>query len=150
MLRLLSKVLAGILSVCAIDSLAFPQCSMDVVLVSGRVEPAPPQGLVRVQLVYPKQRQKMGESGEVTVEGGSFRIQIPFVTQSPPRTLIGDIRERCNRRPSVVVVTLKEGDQEEDRISLDFSKDFKVADASAYSPRSEILLHGPPGTTSIR
>jgi hypothetical protein len=59
-----SKVLALILSICAIDPVAFSQCSLDIVLdivkVNGRIEHAPRKSIVQVQLIYPKQRQKMG------------------------------------------------------------------------------------------
>jgi hypothetical protein len=147
------KTLAGILSICAISTGAFSQCSVDFVIVNGRVEHAPRKGIVRVQLVYPKQKRKMGESGEVTVEGGSFRIQIPFLTQSRAPGLLG-IREKCDRKPETIVVTLVEADQERDheydRVSLDLAKDFKMADPSAYALRSEILLHGSPSTPPIR
>jgi hypothetical protein len=147
------KALAGILSICSISAGAFSQCSVDVVVVKGRVENAPSKGIVRVQLVYPKQKQEMGESGDVTVEGGSFRIQIPFLTQSRAPGLLG-IREKCDRKPKTVVVTLlkagQERDHEYDRVSLDLAKDFKMADPSAYALRSEILLYGPPSTPPIR
>jgi hypothetical protein len=144
------KSLVGVLSICTISAGAFSQCSVDVVIVNGRVEHAPRKGIVRVQLVYPKQKQKMGESGEVTVEGGSFRIQIPFLTQSRAPVLIGTLLEKCDRKPKAAIVTLMEGDQEYDRVSLDLAKDFKMADPSAYALRSEILLHGPPSTPPIR
>src|ERR1700682_4422774 len=121
------KALAGILSICSISAGAFSQCSVDVVVVKGRVENAPRKGLVRVQLVYPKQKQKMGESGDVTVEGGSFRSQIPFLTQSRAPVLIGNLLEKCDRKPKTVFVTLVEADQESereyDRVSLDLARD---------------------------
>jgi hypothetical protein len=111
--------------------------------VNGRVENAPRNGIVRVQLVYPKQKQEMGESGDVTVEGGAFRIQIPFLTQSRAPGLLG-IREKCARKPKTVVVTMVEADQkgerEYDRLSLDLARHFKMADPSAYALRSAILL----------
>src|SRR4029077_12605729 len=146
------KTLAGILAIGAIFSGAFSHawCPVDVVIVNGRVENAPRNGIVRVQLVYPKQKQKMGESGEVTVEGGSFRIQIPFLTQSRAPVLIGTLLEKCDRKPKIVVVTLMEGDQEYDRVSLDLAKDFKMADPSAYALRSVMLLHGGPSAPPIR
>jgi hypothetical protein len=145
------KTLAGILSIGTIFSGAFSHawCPVDVVIVNGRVENAPRNGIVRVQLVYPKQKQKMGESGDVTVAGGSFRIQIPFLTQSRAPGLLG-VREKCDRKPETVVVTLMEADQEYDRVSLDLAKDFKMADPSAYALRSEILLHGSPNTPPVR
>jgi len=150
MMRGAVKALAGILFMGAIGSgaLSHASCSVDVVIVNGRVEHAPPNGRVRVQLVYPN--QKMGESGDVTVEGGSFRIQVPFLTQSRAPVLIGSLRQKCDRKPKTVVVTLIEADQEYDRVNLDLTKDFKMADPSAYALRSEILLHGPPNTPPIR
>jgi hypothetical protein len=147
------KRLTGMLSICTIFAGAFSHasCPIDVVIVKGRIEHPPRRGLVRVQLFYPK--QKLGESGDVTVEGGSFRIQIPFLTQSRAPGLLG-IREKCDRKPETVVVTLVEDDQERDheydRVSLDLAKDFEMADPSAYAPRSEILLHGPASTHPIR
>jgi hypothetical protein len=144
------KALAGILSICAIFSGTFSRasCSVDIVIVNGQVEHSPPKATVRVQLVYPN--QNMGESGDVTVEGGSFRIEIPFLTQSRAPVLGGSLREKCDRKPKTVVVTLIEADQEYDRVSLDLAKDFKMADPSAYALRSQILLHGPPSTPPIR
>lgn len=144
------KALARILSIGVISSGAFSHasCSVDVVIVNGRVEHAPPNSSVRVQLVY--SNQKMGESGDVTVEGGSFRIQVPFLTQSRAPVLIGTLREKCDRRPKTVVVTLIKADQEYDRVYLDLAEDFKMADPGAYTLRSEILLHGPPTTPPIR
>ena len=144
MMQAAVKALAGILSVCAGSSGAFSRasCSVDVVIVNGRVEHAHPKNSVRVHLVYPK--QNMGESGDVTVEGGALDIQIPFTTQSRAPLLNGSIpREKCDRRPKTVVVTLVEADQVVDRVSLDLAKDFTMADPSAYALRSEILLHGP-------
>jgi len=137
------KALAGILAVCAFTSgaLSHAQCSVDVVIVNGRVEHPPRNASVRVQLVYPK--QKKGELGETTLEGGSFRMQIPFLTQSS-RPLLTNLPAKCHRKPETVVVTLVEGDQEYDQVSLDLAQDFKLADSTAYSPRSEIVLHGPP------
>ena len=85
------KALAGTLSICLLFSgtFSYARCSVDVVIVNVRVEHAPRKGIVRVQLVYPKQKQQMGEPGDVTVEGGSFRIQIPFLTQSRAPGLLG-------------------------------------------------------------
>ena len=138
------KVLAGILAVCAFASgaLSHAQCSVDVVIVNGRVEHAPRNASVRVQLVYPK--QKKGELGETTLEGGSFRMQIPFLTQSS-RPVLTNLPAKCHRKPETVIVTLVEGDQEYDHVFLDLARDFKLADSSAYAPRSEIVLHGPAG-----
>ena len=56
---------------------------------------------------------------------------------------MGELREKCDRKPKTVVITLVAGDQEYDRISLDFANDFKMADPSAYVLRSEVVLNGP-------
>ena len=99
------KALAGILAVFAFSSgaLSHALCSVDVVIVNGRVEHAPRNASVRVQLVYPK--QKKGELGETTLEGGSFLMQIPFLTQSHAPMLMGNLLEKCDRKPETVVVT---------------------------------------------
>lgn len=142
------KPLAGILLICAIFSSAFAYatCSVDEVTVSGRVEDAPPKGTIRVQLIYAN--QKLGESGEATLEGGFFRIEIPFLTQSRAPVLIGSLREKCDRKPKTIVVTLNESDEEYDRVSLEFPKDFRMDDPSAYSLRSKIVLHGHPSPSA--
>ncbi len=142
----LFKFLAGILFL-GVSSSAFSECSVDVVMVSGRVGNAPRSGIVRVQLVFPK--QKLGESGDITVESATFRIQIPSLTQNHA-PLLGSLMEKCDRKPKTVIVSLRNADQEYDRVSLDFVKDLKMVDASAYAVRSEILLHGPLSTTPVR
>jgi hypothetical protein len=38
---------------------------------------------------------------------------------------------------------LLENDQESDQVFLDFAKNFKMTDASAYTLRSEVVLNGP-------
>ena len=112
-----------------------------MVIVKGRVEHAPPSAIVRVQLVYAK--QQFGESGEVTVENGKFILQIPFLTQSRAPVLVGSLGEKCDRKPTAVIVKLMNGDhsQEFDGVSLDFKKDFKMEDPSAFAARSEIVLN---------
>jgi hypothetical protein len=84
-----------------------------------------------------------GESGEVTIENGRFSIPIEFLTQSR-RPVVNGILEKCNRRPKTVIVTLVEsdGDREYDRVSLDFAKDFKMVDSSAYALQSDLVLSG--------
>jgi hypothetical protein len=116
-------------------------CSVDVVMVRGRVDGAPSDAKVRVQLIYTK--DVAGESGEVTVEGGRFSIPIDFLTQSH-RPVVNGILEKCGRRPKTVIVTLVGSDQEQeyDRASLDFAKDFRMADPTAYVLRSELVLKG--------
>jgi hypothetical protein len=114
------------------------------VMVKGEVQSPPPGGVVRVQLVYSKHsKDENGESGEVTLEGESFRIRIPFLTQSRAPVLgLGGFK--CDLRPKTVVVTLLAGDHEYDRVSLDWAKDFKMADPTDYASRSELVLHGTP------
>ena len=104
------------------------------------------KGIVKVQLIYPK--DKIGESGDVTVEDGSFRIPILFFTQSRAPFLNGSIPpEKCARKPKTIVVSLIANNREYDRVSLDMAKDFKKIEPSTYALRSEILLQGPGGTT---
>lgn len=145
------RALIGTLSICVIFSGAFlhAECSIDTIIVNGRAEHAPRKSVVKVQLIYPK--DKIGESGDVTVEDGSFRIPILFFTQSRAPFLNGIIPpEKCTRKPKTIVVSLRDHDQEFDRISLDMAKDFKKIELSVYVLRSEILLHGPDGTTPLR
>jgi hypothetical protein len=137
-----AKTISSLLSVALVTCIvAEARCSVDVVMVRGRVDHAPSHAKVRVQLIYA--RDIAGESGEVTVENGRFSIPIEFLTQSR-RPVVNGILEKCGRRPKTVVVTLVESDRdhEYDRVSLDFAKDFKMADPSAYSLRSEVVLDG--------
>jgi hypothetical protein len=55
---------------------------------------------------------------------------------------MGSLREKCDRKPKAVVITLREDDQELDRVSLDFARDFRMADPTAYALRSEAVLNG--------
>jgi hypothetical protein len=136
-----AKTLTSIITVALITcAFAHALCSVDVVIVKGRVAHAPSIAKVRVQLVYAK--DMAGESGEATIENGTFSIPIEFLTQSR-RPVVNGILEKCNRGPRTVIVTLVEsdGDHEYDRVSLDFAKDFKMADPSAYTLRSELVLN---------
>jgi len=144
MRRLLPASLVAIVFVGSLTISTFANaCDIDVIIVKGRVEHAPRSASVRVQLIYSKQLR--GESGEDTVANDTFQLQIPFLTESRAPVLVGRLLEKCDRKPKTVVVTLVEGDpqQEYDRVSLDFAKDFKMADSSAYTLRSEIVLKGP-------
>jgi hypothetical protein len=136
-----TKTLIGSLGISlALCVLACAQCPVNTVIVKGRVvENANARSQVRVQLVYPK--QKPGESGEVTVEDGAFQIPIEFVTMQS--SIFTNLPRRCGRKPKTVVITLLENDQEFDQVFLDFAKNFKMADASAYTLRSEVVLNGP-------
>ena len=116
-------------------------CSTNVVILKGHVDNAPDNSSVRVQLFYPKQKEA-GDSGEVTVEEGTFRIQIPYLTQSRAPVLLGSLHEKCDRKPQAVVVTLIKEDTEYDRVSLDFGKDFRMVDPSAYIVNSDVMLRG--------
>ncbi|MGA8621627.1 MAG: hypothetical protein WB660_24285 [Candidatus Sulfotelmatobacter sp.] len=142
MLFAATKALGAILSVAFITSTsAHALCSIDVVIVKGRVDHAPSNAKVHVQLIYSK--NMAGDSGEATVENGRFNIPIEFLTQSR-RPLVNGLLEKCSRRPKTVIVTLVEDDQDRkyDRVSLDFAKDFRMADPSAYVLLSELVLNG--------
>jgi hypothetical protein len=132
----LIRILSTSLALCVI---ARAQCHVDTVIIKGRVvETANAHSKVRVQLVYPK--EKPGESGEVTVEDGAFQIPIEFVTMQS--SILTNLPKRCGRKPKTVGITLLENDQESDQVFLDFAKNFKMADASAYTLRSEVVLNG--------
>jgi hypothetical protein len=135
-----AKTPSFILSVALITCTLAGACAVDVVIVKGRVDDPPGNATVRVQLVYA--RDVAGESGEASIENGTFNIPIEFLTQSR-RPVINGLLEKCNRRPKTVIVKLLEGDHEYDTVSLDFAKDFKMADSSAYTLRSELVLNRP-------
>jgi hypothetical protein len=135
-----SIALAGVLCVGLIGcSTAYAECPVDTVILKGRVEHATRGAKVRVQLVYPQ--GVPGESGEASVDDGTFRIPIEFLTLSK-RPLLRNLPEKCDRKPRAVNVTLMEGDQESKSLSLDLVRDFKLADPSAYALRSELVLEG--------
>ena len=136
-----TRIILGALCI-GVCAFAHAGCQVDVVKVKGRIDQMPRHARVRVQLVYPK--GQLGESGEVMVEDGTFSIPIEFLTQSR-RPVVNGLFEKCDRKPTGVVVTLVENgrDQEDDRVSLDLARDFKKADPSAYDLRSEIVLKGP-------
>jgi len=146
-----ARTLARVLCVGLIScSFVHAACPVNRVTVKGRVEHAPRNASVRVQLVYSK--DQLGESGETTVENEMFNIPVAFLTQSRKPILIGSVREKCDRKPSSVVVTLVEGDQEYDRVSLDLGTDFKMRDPTPYTYtaataeyvlRSQVVLSGP-------
>src|SRR5579864_7527664 len=134
--KTLTRILGTSLALCVI---ARAQCPVDTVIVKGRVvEKVNAHSKVRVQLVYAK--EKLGESGEATVEDGAFQIPIEFVTMQS--SVFTNLPRRCGRKPKTVVITLLENDQDSDQVFLDFAKNFKMADASAYTLRSEVVLNG--------
>jgi len=134
------KALAWVLCACASGTFAHAVRPTHQVIVKERVDNAPPNAIVRVQLVYSK--GQIGDSGEVTLENSTFTIKIPFYTQSRAPLLNGNLGEKCNRKPISVIVSLVAGEHEYDRISLDLAKDFSMPYPSAYRLRSEIVLHG--------
>jgi len=135
--KTLVRIFGAGLALCV---MAAAQCPINTVIVKGRVaEGAGAHSKIRVQLVYPK--EKPGETGEVTVEDGAFQIPIEFVTMQS--SILTNLPKRCGRKPKTVVITLMENDQQSDQVSLDFAKSFKMADASAYTLRSEVVLNGP-------
>jgi len=125
-----------------IGSLANAQCPVGSAIVKGHVEHPPHNAGVRVQLIYPKEQK--GESAEMTLDGVRFSIPIEFLTESRRPVLLSNIRTKCDRRPTTVIVTLVEGDQQYDRVTLDFAKDFKTDISQVYSVRSEVVLNGQP------
>jgi hypothetical protein len=116
---------------------AHAQCPVHTIILKGHIDNPAPNSLVRVQLSYPKQLS--GESAETTLQDGSFRLPIEFLTQST-RPFLRNLKPKCDRKPNVVIVTLLSGNQETSQITLDFPRDFTMADASAYTPSSEIVL----------
>ena len=134
-----AKVLVRILGVgLLLCAFACAQCPVDTVIVKGRVANANAHSKVRVQLVYPK--EKPGESGEVSVENGAFQIPIEFVTMQS--SIFSNRPKRCRRKPKTIIITLLENDQESDEVDLAFPRDFRMADPSAYTLRSELVLKG--------
>ena len=135
-----TKVLIRILSVgLLLCTFTRAQCPVDTVIIKGRVENAKAQSKVRIRLVYPKETP--GEAGEVTVENGAFRIPIEFVTAQS--SIFSNLPKRCGRKPKTIVITLLDDDQELDEVDLDFTRDFKMVDPSAYTLRSELVLKSP-------
>ena len=132
----LIRALGVVSSLCLVGH---AQCPVDAVIVKGRVEHAIAQNdyRVRVQLVYPK--HKPGEAGEVTVEDAKFQIPVEFVTAQS--SLFTNLPTKCGRKPQTVVITLISGDQKSDEVFLDFAKDFRMVDTSAYTLRSELVLN---------
>lgn len=149
---LASLVALALVAGLAATTFAGSSCGTEVVVLKGRVENPPRDASVRVQLLYSKKQQEQpgkqqeqpGESGEVTVDNGRFTIQIPFLTQYREPVIFAGLRDKCDRKPKTVVVTLLEGEQNEerDRVSLDLAKDFTKADTTAYTARSDIVLRG--------
>ena len=134
------------------------QCPINSVVIKGRVEHPPRNASVRVLLLYPPDRhgkklpgtdmennERPGESAEAILDGDAFTIPVEFLTNDSrtERT----VKSRCGRQPQSVVVTLKQSDgsggndQEYDRVSLDFPREFKSDDSRHYMLRSDLVLN---------
>jgi len=118
-------------------SAAHAQCPVHTIILKGRVDNPAPNSSVRVQLSYPK--QPSGESAETNLQDESFRLPIEFLTQST-RPFLRNLKPKCDRKPGAVIVTLLAGKEQKAQITLDFPRDFTMADASAYTPSAEIVL----------
>jgi len=139
--------------------LANGQCSVNSMVIKGRVEHAPRNASVRVLLLYPpdphgkhppgtdmEENDRPGESAEAVLDGDAFTIPVEFLTND--RRTAMTFNSACNRKPRTVVVTLKQndgpagGDREWDHVSLDFPHDFRSDDSRHYTLRSDLVLNG--------
>ena len=130
-----------LLCILLLATAAHAQCPVLTIIVKGRVDTPAPNSRVRVQLSYPKQQS--GESAEATLKDESFRIPIEFLTQSS-KPLLTNLKPKCDRKPSTVIVTLFAGSEQKNQINLDFPRDFTMTDASPYTLRSEIVMKDTP------
>lgn len=119
---------------------AHAQCPVHTIVLKGRIENPTPNSRVRAQLSYPK--QPSGESAETTLEDGSFRLSIEFLTQSS-RPLLRNLKAKCDRKPNEVTLTWFIGETTKNQLTLSFPRDFTMTDPSAYAPTSEIALKDP-------
>jgi hypothetical protein len=135
------------------------QCPVNSVVIKGRVENPPRNASVRVVLLYPPDRharnlpgtdmqnnERPGESAEAILDGDVFTIPVEFLTNDSRTEM--NFKPKCSRQPQTVVVTLKKGDssnsssdQEYDRVSLDFPREFKSDDSRHYMLRSDLVLN---------
>jgi len=155
----LATALARISCICLIACpLLHAQCPVNSLVIKGRVEHPPRNASVRVLLLYPpdphkkyppgtgmESNERPGESAEAILDGDAFTIPVEFLTNDSRTEMT--FKSKCNRRPQTVVVTLKQNDesgsndQEYDRISLDFPRDFKSDDSQHYTLRSDLVLN---------
>jgi hypothetical protein len=134
------------------------QCPVNSIMIKGRVEHAPRNASVRVVLLYApdphkkypattgmEDQERPGESAEAILDGDAFTIPVEFLTHDSRSEMT--FKSKCNRQPQTVVVTLKRSNtsdnenQEYDRISLDFPRQFKSDDSRHYLLRSDLVLH---------
>ena len=125
----------------ALTACAAAQCPVKTIIIKGHVENPAPNSRVRVQLAYPKNQP--GESAETTVEDSSFTLSIEYLTQSS-KPLMRNLHAKCGRSPNSVIITLLVGDDQKAQLTLDFPRDFRQADPTAYVPQSEIVLKTAP------
>ena len=114
-------------------------CSPKSVLVSGHIENAPPSAVVVVELLY--QKNLVGESDRLILAADTFKTRITFSTQGKSVDFVGHELGKCGRQPLRVAVVLMDGDQELDRVTLSFPKDFRPTDTSDFAVREEVVLH---------
>ena len=88
---------------------AYASCSVDVVTIRVRVENARSNAKVHMQLVYAN--DQVDDSAEATVQDKPMNFSVEFVTQSRRTLMMRSLREKCDRKPSMVVVTLVANDQ---------------------------------------
>lgn len=134
------------------------QCPVNSIMIKGRVERAPRNASVRVVLLYPpdphkkystttgiENHERPGESAEAILDGDAFTIPVEFLTNDNRTEMT--FKSKCNRQPQTVVVTLKRSnpsggdDQEYDRVTLDFPREFKSDDSRHYVLRSDLVLN---------
>jgi len=116
---------------------AHAQCPVNTIMIKGRVQNPAPNSRIHVQLSYPKSGP--GESAETTLDNGSFRVPLQFLTQSS-KPLLAIVKPKCDRKPTQVVITLFTGALEKNQVTLAFPHDFAALDPSAYAPNSEIFF----------
>lgn len=154
----LARNLAYVSCICLmLCSLLQAQCPVNSVVIKGRVEHAPRNASVRVLLLYPPDRhgknppgtdmqnnERPGESAEAILDGDTFTIPVEFLTNDNRTEMT--FKSKCNRQPQTIVVTLKrsdspDSDQDLDRVSFDFPREFKSDDSRHYTLRSDLVLN---------
>ena len=95
---------------------------------------------MRIELLYP--RSKVGESDTLILSGSSFRSRITFLTQSRAPKLMGELFEKCDRKPNQVSVAVMIGEQPIDHVTLNVGKDFTVPYVGELATREDVVLHG--------
>ena len=138
-LRAVSFVVCGV-AISLVSATQSFACNPKSVLVHGHIENRSSSAAVLVELVY--QKNLVGESDRLILDSETFKTRITFSTQGKSIDLVGHEVGKCGRQPLRVAVVLVEGDQELDRVILNFPHDFHLTDASEYAVREEVVLHG--------